>query len=68
VALGKGFAECLKKVLGKEVVADVQFVETSLPRVTLGKDFVDCFPDFAECLKRSTKQPVPVVQALHQDI
>jgi hypothetical protein len=39
-----------QKVLGKEAVADVQFTETSLPSVTLGKDFVECFSGFAECL------------------
>jgi hypothetical protein len=32
-----------QKVLDKEVVADVQFTETSLPRVTLGKDFAESF-------------------------
>jgi hypothetical protein len=39
VALGKFFAtECpTKKVLGKEAAADIQFIETSLPRVTLKK-------------------------------
>jgi hypothetical protein len=29
--------------LGKEVVADVQFTETSLPSVTLRKEFAECF-------------------------
>jgi hypothetical protein len=55
VALGKAFVECLKKVPGKEVVNDVRFVETSLLRVTLIKDFVECFPGFAESLKHLTK-------------
>jgi hypothetical protein len=32
-----------KKVLGKEVFADVLFAEPSLPSVTLGKAFVECF-------------------------
>jgi hypothetical protein len=31
------------KVLGKEAVADVQFIETSLPSVTFGKAFTECF-------------------------
>jgi hypothetical protein len=37
--LGKVFAECPKKVLGKEPFADKIFVECSLPSVTLGKVF-----------------------------
>jgi hypothetical protein len=43
------FAEChlmhsaKEHVLGKEVVADVQFTETSLLSVTLGKVFAECF-------------------------
>jgi hypothetical protein len=44
-----------QKVLSKEAIADVQFVETSLSRVTLGKEFANCFPITA-------KQVVPVVQ------
>jgi hypothetical protein len=32
-----------QKVLGKETVADVQFIETYLMRVKLGKDFTECF-------------------------
>jgi hypothetical protein len=57
-ALGKegGFAECdqedtrqrsspsaREKVLGKEVFADALFTEPSLPSVTLGKAFAECF-------------------------
>jgi hypothetical protein len=45
-----------QKVLGKEAVADVQFVERSLPSVTLGKAF-------AECLRHSAKELCPVVYA-----
>jgi hypothetical protein len=41
--------------IGKEVVADVQFIETSLPSVTLGKDFTECFSGFAECFRHSAK-------------
>jgi hypothetical protein len=37
------FAECPKKVLGKEGFADVLFAEPSLPSVTLGKAFAECF-------------------------
>jgi hypothetical protein len=36
-----------QKVLGKEAVADVQFAERSLPSVTLGKVFAECFLGFA---------------------
>jgi hypothetical protein len=32
-----------QKVLGKEAVVDVQFAERSLPSVTLGKVFAECF-------------------------
>jgi hypothetical protein len=53
-----------QKVLGKEVVANVKFTETSLPRVTLSKEFVECFLGFAKCLKHSTKQLCPVVIAI----
>jgi hypothetical protein len=42
LTLGKVFAECSKKVLGKEPFADEIFVECSLPSVTLGKGFVEC--------------------------
>jgi hypothetical protein len=50
-----------QKVLGKEVVADVQFAERSLPSVTLGKAFAECKIAFAECLKHSAKELCPVV-------
>jgi hypothetical protein len=51
-----------QKVLDKEAVPDVQFAETSLSRVTLGKDFPKRFPDFTEC---SAKQLCPVVMPPH---
>lgn len=50
-----------EKVLDKEAVADVQFVDTSLSRVTLGKDFAECFLGSTECLKHSAKQLCLVV-------
>jgi hypothetical protein len=53
-----------QKVLGKEAVADVQFVERSLPSVILGKVFAECFLGFAECLRHSTKELCPVVSAI----
>jgi hypothetical protein len=37
-------------VLGKKAAADVQFVETSVPRVTLDKEFAKCFLGFAKCV------------------
>jgi hypothetical protein len=43
------------KVFGKEVVADVQFIELSLPSVIVGKAFTECFLDFVECFRHSTK-------------
>jgi hypothetical protein len=46
-----------QKVLGEEAIANIQLVETSLSRVTLGKEFAKCFPI-------SAKQVVPVVQAV----
>jgi hypothetical protein len=48
LTLGKIFAECPKKVLGKEPFADEIFVECSLPSVTLGKGFAECKIAFAE--------------------
>jgi hypothetical protein len=50
-----------QKVLGKEAVADVQFAERSLPSVTLGKAFAECKIAFAECLRHSAKNAIPVV-------
>jgi hypothetical protein len=54
-----------QKVLGKEAVADVQFAERSLPSVTLGKAFAECFSSFAECLRHSAKELCPVVFRMH---
>jgi hypothetical protein len=50
-----------QKVLGKEVVADVQFAERSLPSVTLGKAFAECTIAFAVCLRHTAKALIPVV-------
>jgi hypothetical protein len=50
-----------QKVLGKEAVIDVQFAERSLPSITLGKVFAECFLGFAECLRHSAKELCPVV-------
>jgi hypothetical protein len=47
LTLGKVFAECPKKALGKEPFADKIFVECSLPSVTLGKGFAECKIAFA---------------------
>jgi hypothetical protein len=51
-----------EKVLGKEGFADALFAEPSLPSVTLGKAFAECFYGFAECFGHSAKRPFPVVQ------
>jgi hypothetical protein len=48
-------------VLGKEVVADVQFTERSLPSVRLGKAFAECKFAFAVCLRHTAKELIPVV-------
>jgi hypothetical protein len=61
MALGKVFAECPIKGTRQEAVADVQFAERSLPSVTLGKVFAECFLGFAECLRHSAKELCPVV-------
>jgi hypothetical protein len=55
-----------KKVLGKEPFADEIFVECFLPSVTLGKGFAgkgfaECKIVFAECLRHSAKNAIPVV-------
>jgi hypothetical protein len=52
LTLGKDFAECPKKALGKE-----PFAECSLPSVTLA----ECKIAFAECLRHSAKNAIPVV-------
>jgi hypothetical protein len=63
--VGKVFAECLKKTLGKEPFADEIFAECSLPSVTLGKAFAECKIVFAECLRHSAKNAIPVVVYHH---
>jgi hypothetical protein len=50
-----------QKVLGKETAADVQFTERSLPSVTFGKAFAECKIAFAECLRHTAKELIPVV-------
>jgi hypothetical protein len=64
LTLGKVFAECPKKALGKEPFADEIFAECSLPSVTLGKAFAECKVAFAECLRHSAKNAIPVVHPL----
>jgi hypothetical protein len=41
--------------------ADALFTEPSLPSVTLGKAFAECFERFAECFRHSAKRLIPVV-------
>jgi hypothetical protein len=50
-----------KKALGKEPFADEIFAECSLSSVTLGKAFAECKIAFAECLRHSAKNAIPVV-------
>lgn len=52
MAFRKILSNVRHNALGEEVVADVQFTESS---------FAECFRDFAECLLHSAKQSVPVV-------
>jgi hypothetical protein len=61
LTLGKVFAECPKKVLDKEPFADKIFAECSLPSVTLAKAFAECKIAFAECLRHSAKNAIPVL-------
>jgi hypothetical protein len=65
LTLGKFFAECPKKALGKEPFADEIFAECSLPSVTLGKAFAEWKIAFAECLRHSAKNAIPVVAHAH---
>jgi hypothetical protein len=53
-----------QKVLDKETAADVQFAERYLPSVTLGKlgkAFAECKIAFAECLRHTANELIPVV-------
>jgi hypothetical protein len=52
----RGFAECC-------LLCRVPFVGHSLPSVTLGKAFAECFEGFAECFRHSAKRLIPVVSA-----
>jgi hypothetical protein len=38
-----------------------------LPSVTLGKAFAECKIAFAECLRHSAKNAIPVVNCMHAD-
>jgi hypothetical protein len=53
-----------KKALGKEPFADEIFAECSLPSVTLGKAFAEYKIAFAECLRHSAKNAIPVVYVI----
>jgi hypothetical protein len=53
-----------KKALGKEPFADEIFAEYYLPSVTLGKAFAECKIAFAECLRHSAKNAIPVVRGV----
>ena len=50
-----------KKALSKAPFAVRGFAELSLPSITLGKDFADCYLGFAECIWHSAKTQIPVV-------
>jgi len=53
-----------KKALGKAPFAVKGFAEWSLPSVTLGKDFAECYLGFAECIWHSANNRNPVVTEL----
>ena len=50
LTLGKDFAECPKKTLGKGAFAVTFFTECGLPSATLGNPFAECKRAFAECI------------------
>jgi hypothetical protein len=54
VTLDKDFVKCSIK--------STWFAELSLPSVTLGKAFAECFLGFAECFRHSTKKLISVVK------
>jgi hypothetical protein len=53
-----------QRTLCKEPFADEIFAECSLPSVTLGKAFAECKIAFAECLRHSAKNAIPVVYVI----
>jgi hypothetical protein len=55
-----------EKALGKEGFADALFTEPSLPSVTLGKAFAECFQGFTECFRHSAKRLIPVVSLMKE--
>jgi hypothetical protein len=55
------FAECPKKSTWQRTFADEIFAKCSLPSVTLDKAFTECKIAFAECLRHSAKNAIPVV-------
>jgi hypothetical protein len=55
------FVECPKKSTQQRTLSDEIFAECSLPSVTLGKAFAECKIAFAECLRHSAKNAIPVV-------
>jgi hypothetical protein len=63
LTLGKVFVECPKKSTRQKPFADEIFAECSLLSVTLGKAFAECKIAFAECLRHSAKNAIPVVHA-----
>jgi hypothetical protein len=64
VTLGKVFASARQKVFDKDIVANIQFTETYLSSVILGKAFVECFLSFTECFSHSTKSRIPVIYSM----
>jgi hypothetical protein len=61
----KTLSSVRNKALGKETAAVVQVTETSLPRVTLDKEFGECFLYFSEWLRHSAKQDTMLLLKFH---
>lgn len=53
-----------KKVIGKEVIAVIQFTEPSLSSVALDKSFAECFLSFAVCFRQSANKVVSGIYEL----
>jgi hypothetical protein len=62
LTLDKVFAKCPKKHSGKNPLP-----MKYLPSVTLGKAFAECKIAFAECLRHSAKNAIPVVVEHRRD-
>jgi hypothetical protein len=58
----------LENVLDKEPFADKMFAEYALQSVALDKVFAECKMVFADCLRHSTKNTIPVVNTRDENL